>query len=154
MWVRSLPSESFSMDHMIDQMLLFSSFCFGVGRASLLGGGGSISLIQKKHVKHSRWFAIDNSNGNISIKCLQAFLQRHLCSAAPSTFAGYACILLRHAYSMEITVMEHKSEPWPTDFLATRCKLVTMSMQTVLNVQMAAAAQLLLLQPIANNCGL
>jgi len=44
MWVKSLPNDSFRMDHMMDQMLLLSSFCLDVGRASLLVGGRSISL--------------------------------------------------------------------------------------------------------------
>jgi len=39
MWVKSLPNDSFRMDHMMDQMLLLSSFCLGVGRASLLVWG-------------------------------------------------------------------------------------------------------------------
>ena len=47
MCVKSLPKDSFRIVHMIDHILLLSSFRLGVGKASLLAGGGSISLQQQ-----------------------------------------------------------------------------------------------------------
>ena len=54
MCVRSLPRDSLRMDHMMDHMLLLSSFCCGIGRESRRAGGNSISLQESNQTFLSR----------------------------------------------------------------------------------------------------